>query len=110
MEQIIECIIAGGPQDGQFRRQLLDTQYNAPLVLASEDGQVCMAAARRPDGHQGTRLVLLHPQATGQQFIAALDVLDARSAQDHTSQDISNNAMPCSDQCENSMIYTRKNG
>ena len=48
MEQIVECLIAGGPQHGLLRRQLWDPDYPTPPVLASADGELCTAAARRP--------------------------------------------------------------
>ncbi|RUL79979.1 hypothetical protein [Dyella choica] len=70
MEQIVECFIAGGPQHGLVRLQLWDPQYPAPPVVASNDGKVCIAAARLPAGQCSKRFLVLHPQATGQQILA----------------------------------------
>lgn len=78
MEQIIKCIIAGGPQHGQVRRQLWDSAHAAPVVLATDDGKVCIAAARRPTVAEGKCFILLHPQATGEQFTAMLAALSCR--------------------------------
>jgi hypothetical protein len=75
MEQIVECLIAGGPQHGLMRRQLWDSRHPAPPVLASVDGQVCAAAACRPAGPDGNRFLLLHPRATGPQILAMMAVL-----------------------------------
>lgn len=80
MEQLIKCIIAGGPQHGQVRRQLWDSAHAAPVVLATDDGKVCIAAARRPTAAEGKCFILLHPQATGEQFTAMLAALSCRSA------------------------------
>ena len=80
MEQIIKCIIAGGPQHGQIRRQLWDSAHAAPVVLATEDGKVCIAAARRPTAAEGKCFILLHPQATGEQFTAMLAALNCHHA------------------------------
>ncbi|WP_449428599.1 hypothetical protein [Rhodanobacter umsongensis] len=85
MEQIVECVIAGGPQHGTIRRQFWDPQYPAPLSLVSEDGHVCLAAARRPVDSLGNRFILLHPLATGQQFMAALTISSCRTASAHVS-------------------------
>lgn len=84
MEQIIECIIAGGPQHGLVRRQLWDSEYSAMPVLAATDGQICIAAAHRPVGNGNGRgtpcYILLHPQATGEQFRDLLATLNCRRA------------------------------
>jgi len=80
MEQIVKCLIAGGPQHGLVRLQLWDPQYPAPLVLASEDGEVCTAAACRKAGREGSRFLLLHPRATGQQILAMMAMLSAHAA------------------------------
>ena len=90
MEQIIKCIIAGGPQHGQVRRQLWDSAHAAPVVLATDDGKVCIAAARRPTVAEGKCFILLHPQATGEQFtamLAALNCHDASASDAACSQD-----------------------
>ncbi|MBE1160794.1 hypothetical protein [Dyella acidiphila] len=78
MEQIVECLIAGGPQHGVVRRQLWDPRYTAPPVIASADGAVCIAAACRHDRHDSNRFLLLHPRATGAQILAMMDRLDAQ--------------------------------
>jgi hypothetical protein len=80
MEQIIECIIAGGPQHGLVRRQLWDSEYSAMPVLATRDGQICIAAAHRPAGAQSDCFILLHPLATGEQFTDLLATLSCRKA------------------------------
>ena len=75
MEQIVECLIAGGPQHGLMRRQLWDPDYPAPPVLASADGELCAAAARRPAGPRNNRYLLLHPRATGSEILSMMAVL-----------------------------------
>ncbi|WP_199535680.1 hypothetical protein [Dyella psychrodurans] len=77
MEQIVECLIAGGPQHGLLRRQLWDPQYPAPPVVASGDGTVCAAAACRHAGSDRNRFLLVHPRATGQQILAMMMMLRA---------------------------------
>lgn len=79
MEQIVECLIAGGPQHGLVRRQLWDPRYPAPPVLASGDGAVCAAAARRPAGPCSNRFLLVHPRATGSQILSMMRVLSAQA-------------------------------
>ncbi len=80
MEKIIECIIAGGPQHGLVRRQLWDSEYSAMPVLATRDGRICIAAAHRPADAQSDCFILLHPQATGEQFTDLLASLSCRRA------------------------------
>ena len=70
MEQIVECLIVGGPQHGAVRLQLWDPHCPAPPVVASNDGKVCIAAKRLPAGQCSNRFLVLHPQATGQQILA----------------------------------------
>ncbi len=72
MELIVECLIAGGPQHGQVRRQLWDPRFPQPPAVASGDGKVCTAAARSPVNGWGNRFLLLHPQATGSQILAMM--------------------------------------
>lgn len=72
MEQIIEYIIAGGPQHGLLCRQACSVEFPAPLTIATPDGQLCTVAARRQAGTTGTRFILLHPLATGEQFLTML--------------------------------------
>jgi hypothetical protein len=80
MEQIVECLIAGGPQHGVVRRQLWDPRHPLTPALASGDGKVCTAAARRPAGPYSNRFLLLHPHATGQQILAMMAMLAMRNA------------------------------
>jgi hypothetical protein len=80
MEQVIECLIAGGPQHGVVRRQLWDPQYPVPPVVASGDGEVCIAAACRPAGSGSNRFLLLHPRATGAQIRSMMAVMCAQAA------------------------------
>ncbi|WP_233840333.1 hypothetical protein [Dyella sp. 2HG41-7] len=80
MEQVVECLIAGGPQHGLVRRQLWDPQYPAPPVMASGDGEVCITAACRHAGSESNRFLLLHPRATGAQILAMLHMLGAQLA------------------------------
>ena len=81
MEQIVECLIAGGPQHGLVRRQLWDPHYPAPPVLASGDGQVCTAVACRAAGSGSNRFLLVHPRATGSQILAMMSIMSMLSAQ-----------------------------
>lgn len=80
MEQVVECLIAGGPQHGLVRRQLWDPQYPAPPVMASGDGEVCITAACRHTGPECNRFLLLHPRATGAQILAMMHILSAHLA------------------------------
>jgi hypothetical protein len=70
MDKNIEYIIVGGPQHGAISRHACKADA-APLALPTSDGQLCAAAARRRDGI-GTRYLLLHPGATGEQFLSML--------------------------------------
>lgn len=81
MEKIVECLIAGGPQHGVTRRQLWDTQYPTPPVIASADGAVCLAAACRHASADSNRFLLLHPRATGAQILAMVNRLNTDAAQ-----------------------------
>lgn len=72
MASIVECIIAGGPQHGSISRRHWDGRRETPLVMIGKDGQLCIAAARKRSNANRTRFVLLHPQATGEQFLTAL--------------------------------------
>jgi hypothetical protein len=72
MERFLECIIAGGPQHGRVYRRPLDARHPAPLAVLTEDGQLCRPAARKHGGAAAARVVLLHPQATGAQFLTIL--------------------------------------
>lgn len=77
MEQIVKCVIVGGPQHGLVRRQLWDPLYPAPPILPTDDGQLCVAAAQRVRSDNDSYFVLLHPQATGKQFLDILSTLGA---------------------------------
>ncbi|MFC5436493.1 hypothetical protein ACFPME_07980 [Rhodanobacter umsongensis] len=72
MAPIFECIIAGGPQHGLICRRRWDCRRSAPLAVTSEDGQLCLAAARKHTSATHTRIILLHPHATGEQFLTLL--------------------------------------
>lgn len=85
MEQIVECLIAGGPQHGLVRRQLWDPECSAPPVLAANDGELCTAAARRPAGPCNNRFLLLHPRATGPQILSMMAILTAQAATTYIS-------------------------
>jgi hypothetical protein len=79
MHQFIECIIAGGPEHGLIRRQLWDTRYAPPSVQSLQDGQTCNVAACRTTGRSGRCFLLLHPLASGREFIDMLAVLNAHA-------------------------------
>jgi hypothetical protein len=85
MEQIVECLIAGGPQHGLVRRQLWDPDCPAPPVLASVDGELCTAAACRPAGPCNNRFLLLHPHATGSEIISMMAVLNGQACSAYIS-------------------------
>jgi hypothetical protein len=72
MTPIIECIIAGGPQHGLVCRRRWDGRRSTPLAVIGEDGQLCIAAARKHSDAARVRFILLHPQATGEQFLTLL--------------------------------------
>lgn len=72
MDTFFECIIAGGPQHGLVYRRPLDARHATPLAVRTADGQLCRPAARKQTGATATRVVLLHPQATGAQFLTIL--------------------------------------
>jgi hypothetical protein len=68
MDQYLECIIAGGPQHGLVYRRPIDPRHPVSLAVVTDDGELCTPAARK----YGSRVVLLHPQATGEQFLTIL--------------------------------------
>jgi hypothetical protein len=72
MAPLFECIIAGGPQHGVICRRRWDSRRSAPLAVIGEDGQMCLAAARKQTDANHIRFILLHPQATGEQFLTLL--------------------------------------
>lgn len=71
MEQI-KCIIVGGPQHGLVLRRPWDRHRPAQLRVTAVDGESCVAALRRHDRGMGTRYLLLHPRATGEQILTML--------------------------------------
>jgi hypothetical protein len=72
MEQVIEYVIVGGPQHGMTCRHPLPSLPADAIAIASNDGQLCRAGARRRTRGPGTRMLLLHPKATGEQFRSML--------------------------------------
>jgi len=71
MEQI-NCIIVGGPQHGLVLRRPWDRRRPIQLSVIAADGEPCVAAVRRHDESMGTRYLLLHPRATGEQILTML--------------------------------------
>lgn len=71
MEQVT-CIIVGGPSHGMTLRQPWNHRQTAQPSVVAADGASCAAAARRRDGSAGTHFLLLHPRATGEQFLTML--------------------------------------
>ncbi|WP_458071035.1 hypothetical protein [Rhodanobacter sp. BL-MT-08] len=67
----IEYVIVGGPQHGLISHRPWAADAKTPLWEPACDGLLCRAAARR-QGSIGTRYLLLHPQATGEQFLTML--------------------------------------
>ncbi|GAB3784640.1 hypothetical protein [Dyella agri] len=82
MYQFIECIIAGGPEHGLIRRRLWDPRYALPPAMSTQDGQLCNVAASRTAGRSGRCFLLLHPLASGREFIDMLAVLNEHAASD----------------------------
>ena len=72
MDTFFECIVAGGPQHGLVYRRPLDARHPTPLAVVGDDGELCTPAARKCTAGAATRVVLLHPQATGKQFMTIL--------------------------------------
>lgn len=68
----IKCIIVGGPQHGMIVRRAWDRGSAPQLSVVAADGERCAAAARRRDHATGTHYLLLHPRATGEQFLTML--------------------------------------
>lgn len=68
MEQVIEYIIVGGPEHGLICRAPLPSVPPHAIAISSNDGQLCRVAARRHSDETATRMLLLHPHATGEQF------------------------------------------
>jgi len=74
MSQIFECIIVGGPQHGLVYQRPAAAPQPTPLALITDDGALCTPAVRKQSGVDCTRLLLLHPQATGAQIMTMLVV------------------------------------
>lgn len=72
METIIEYVIVGGPQHGMTCRHALPSLPAEAIAIATGDGELCRAAARRHTRGPGPRMLLLHPKATGDQFLTML--------------------------------------
>ena len=73
MSNQIECIVAGGPQHGSIFQRQVDNPTALPPVIRASDGCACAVAARRISRRDmRARCVLLHPRATGQQFLSML--------------------------------------
>ena len=68
MDKVIEYVIVGGPQHGLVCAPQTSDLDAAAIAIASRDGQLCRAAARRRARSPGARMLLLRPQATGEQF------------------------------------------
>ncbi|MEW5305752.1 MAG: hypothetical protein WDW38_007894 [Sanguina aurantia] len=71
--QTIETVIVGGPEHGLVSHRPWESDDTLPLAQSCCDGRLCVAAARRHDD-AGTRYLLLHPRATGEQFLTLLGV------------------------------------
>ncbi|HEU4670550.1 MAG TPA: hypothetical protein VFR91_07565 [Dyella sp.] len=72
METLIEYVIVGGPQHGLTCRHPLPSLPAEAIAIAGGDGELCRAAARRHTRDAGLRMLLLHPMATGDQFLTML--------------------------------------
>lgn len=72
MDTIIEYVIVGGPQHGTVCRHPVPSVPADAIAIASVDGELCRVAARRHRSPAATRLLLLHPRATGEQFRSLL--------------------------------------
>jgi hypothetical protein len=72
MAHIFECIIVGGPQHGLIYQRPAAIPQPTPLALVTDDGQLCTPAMRKQSGADCTRLLLLHPQATGAQIMTMM--------------------------------------
>jgi hypothetical protein len=71
MRENVEYIIVGGPDHGVVSHRLCEAGNGQSLSQPCGDGRLCVAAARRSD-NLGTRYLLLHPRATGEQFLSML--------------------------------------
>lgn len=71
MSGLIECVIAGGPQHGVSFLLAADNQGDWPLRVKCADGHACVLAGRR-SSELATRLVFLHPSASGKEFLSML--------------------------------------
>jgi hypothetical protein len=80
MSGFIECVVAGGPQHGAVFLRSHHDKGGWPVGVECSDGHICNVAACRPSRTAlVTRLVFLHPLASGDQFLA---VLGAPSGED----------------------------
>ena len=68
MDMVIEYVIVGGPQHGLTCRHPAPSVPADAIAISSNDGQLCRAGACRHVSRHGTRMLLLHPMATGEQF------------------------------------------
>lgn len=72
MDMVIEYVIVGGPQHGLICPHPSPAVEAGAIAIASRDGQLCRVGARRRSRSECTRLLLLHPKATGEQFRSML--------------------------------------
>lgn len=73
MKQMIEYVVAGGSRHGSVFTVFAADEALPPPPMTSSDGGIYTAAAyRRAPGSPSTRIVLLHPKATGKEFLAML--------------------------------------
>lgn len=87
MDNIVECVMAGGPEHGLVLYLQADPLHpGLPTAMAS-DGRICRAAARSNSLTCSARYVLLHPNATGRDLAdamaATLDVPRHREPRRH---------------------------
>lgn len=68
----VTCIVVGGPSHGMVIQQPWNLRQSTQPSVIAADGASCAAAARRRDGATGTHYLLLHPRATGAQFLTML--------------------------------------
>jgi hypothetical protein len=78
----IEYLVAGGPRHGVVISLSADDAARLRIDSPRPDNSYRVAACRRAPESGLTRFVLLHPLATGAQFLAML-ALAARIGRDH---------------------------
>lgn len=71
MTSLIECVVAGGPQHGAIFVHADDNRGEWPLSIKCSDGYACALAGRR-SSRLATRLVFVHPDASGREFLSVL--------------------------------------